>query len=135
MELSVTGGWQNWQTQSTNVKLKKGKNILRVYAITEGFNLNWMEIKEIEGAGLKKTFSGREVTIHPNPVSDILYIKPSFQSEMQIILYDFSGKKIFNKKYPVSDKIELNLATLPEGLYMIKIISGNHLLTEKIIKK
>lgn len=37
-----TGGWQNWQTVSAEVQLPSGSQTLRVYAITNAWNLNWM---------------------------------------------------------------------------------------------
>lgn len=36
-----TGGWENWQTLSTNVNLAAGTQTLRIYATGNGFNLNW----------------------------------------------------------------------------------------------
>ena len=37
-----TGGWQNWQTITADVKLTAGKQTLRVYANGGDFNLNWI---------------------------------------------------------------------------------------------
>ncbi|EFM12237.1 Carbohydrate binding family 6 [Paenibacillus curdlanolyticus YK9] len=39
-----TGGWQNWQTVSTTVNLTAGSQTLRVYAASNGWNLNWINI-------------------------------------------------------------------------------------------
>ncbi len=39
-----TGGWQNWQTVSTTANLAAGAQTLRVYAVTNGWNLNWLSI-------------------------------------------------------------------------------------------
>lgn len=37
-----TGGWQNWETVSASVQLPAGSQTLRVYAVTNGWNLNWL---------------------------------------------------------------------------------------------
>jgi hypothetical protein len=37
-----TGGWQNWQTVTTSVSLSAGTQTLRVKAVTNGWNFNWM---------------------------------------------------------------------------------------------
>ncbi|HIW31798.1 MAG TPA: carbohydrate-binding protein, partial [Candidatus Paenibacillus intestinavium] len=37
-----TGGWQNWQTISTNVTLSAGEQTLRLYASGYDFNINWI---------------------------------------------------------------------------------------------
>ncbi|MFB9275627.1 beta-1,3-glucanase family protein [Cohnella cellulosilytica] len=39
-----TGGWQSWQTVATTANLTAGNQTLRVYAVTNGWNLNWLEI-------------------------------------------------------------------------------------------
>ncbi|WP_186438257.1 beta-1,3-glucanase family protein [Cohnella terricola] len=45
-----TGGWQNWQTASATVNLTAGVQTLRVYAVTNGWNLNWINITS-QGGG------------------------------------------------------------------------------------
>jgi len=37
-----TGGWQNWQTVTSDVNLAAGNQTLRVYANVGGINLNWI---------------------------------------------------------------------------------------------
>lgn len=39
-----TGGYQTWQTVSTTVNLSAGSQTLRIYAVTNGWNLNWFSI-------------------------------------------------------------------------------------------
>lgn len=38
-----TGGWQNWVTITAPVVLNAGSQTLRIYAVTNGWNLNWLE--------------------------------------------------------------------------------------------
>lgn len=42
-----TGGWQVWRDIAQTVSLKKGKQTLKIYAQTGGFNLNRFEIEQI----------------------------------------------------------------------------------------
>ncbi|MDW7679220.1 MAG: glycoside hydrolase family 3 N-terminal domain-containing protein [bacterium] len=42
-DLPVTGGWQNWQTVTTDVNLQKGRQTLTLIASRGGFNINWFE--------------------------------------------------------------------------------------------
>jgi len=37
-----TGGWQNWATVSVSASLGAGAQTLRLYAVTTGFNVNWV---------------------------------------------------------------------------------------------
>jgi Carbohydrate binding module (family 6). len=39
-----TGGWQKWQTVTATVNLNAGSQTLRVKAVTNGWNINWMNI-------------------------------------------------------------------------------------------
>lgn len=43
-----TAGWQNWQTVTSTVHLSAGTQTLRIYAITNAWNINWMEITSID---------------------------------------------------------------------------------------
>jgi aryl-phospho-beta-D-glucosidase BglC (GH1 family) len=41
-----TGGWQNWATVSlTGISLTSGQKVMRVYCETDGFNLNFIDVK------------------------------------------------------------------------------------------
>jgi alpha-L-arabinofuranosidase len=45
MVIPVTGGWQLWQTVTrSHVYLPAGTHRLRVTALTDGFNLNWLSV-------------------------------------------------------------------------------------------
>jgi len=39
-----TGGWQNWETVLTNLRIETGDHILKIAARTGGFNLNYFDL-------------------------------------------------------------------------------------------
>jgi hypothetical protein len=41
--IPATGGYQTWTTVSTTVALTAGNQVLRIYAPTAGWNINWIE--------------------------------------------------------------------------------------------
>ncbi len=43
--LPPTGGWQAWATSYTLVNLEAGTQRLRLYALTAGYNLNWVQFE------------------------------------------------------------------------------------------
>jgi len=43
LTLPATKGWQNWTTLTATTHLVAGPQILRVYAVTGGFNINWIK--------------------------------------------------------------------------------------------
>lgn len=49
-----TGGWQTWQTISHTVTLTAGEQLIALYAVTGGFNINWLKI---EATGSTQTSS------------------------------------------------------------------------------
>jgi poly(3-hydroxybutyrate) depolymerase len=49
LNLTNTGGWQTWQTVTTNVTLPAGQQTLRVVSTSaDGWNFNWFELAEDE---------------------------------------------------------------------------------------
>ncbi len=40
-----TGGWQTWQTAAATVNLSAGSQTLRIYAVTNGWNINWVNFQ------------------------------------------------------------------------------------------
>ncbi len=47
-----TGGWQHWQTISHNITLPEGEQLIALYAVTGGFNLNWLKIESTTSSSL-----------------------------------------------------------------------------------
>lgn len=50
LNISATGGWQSWQTVETQVQLEAGTHSLGVYAVTGGWNFNWIEVTPADTA-------------------------------------------------------------------------------------
>lgn len=48
INVTNTGGWQNWQTQTHSVQLSQGTQTVKLVAETGGWNLNWFEVREGE---------------------------------------------------------------------------------------
>jgi hypothetical protein len=44
VNITSTGGWQNWQTFRIQIPLNKGGVKLKLYANSAGFNINWLRI-------------------------------------------------------------------------------------------
>lgn len=47
IHIENTGGWQEWKTFSGNIELVAGEYTLRLFAETDGFNINWIELKPV----------------------------------------------------------------------------------------
>ena len=127
-----TGGWQVWRTQSTTANLKKGKNVLRIHALSSGFNINWFEIKGIPGASVE-TLGWNNWKVYPNPVKQTLYVTPVTMSEGPVTLsvYNMTGKLFLNRNTRGSDTVELDVGNFDEGLYILKIQTNDYIINKK----
>ena len=76
--------------------------------------------------------------VYPNPVADNLSIDYSLLSStnVSINLYDMTGNKLRvienNKQTEGKHSLNLNTSVLPEGIYLLQIISGNYVSDKKI---
>ncbi len=68
---------------------------------------------------------------YPNPVNTgKIYITSNNNSDKDVTIYDVLGKKVF--QITVSSK-EVNISTIPPGVYIIKIEDGDDYSTRKLI--
>ncbi|MCQ2286654.1 MAG: T9SS type A sorting domain-containing protein [Bacteroidales bacterium] len=74
--------------------------------------------------------------VYPNPTSQVANIHiEGYDTPILLTLFDFSGRLISNSFVEGSDT-SLNLSTLPNGVYFLRIVTENKIIsTEKIIKK
>lgn len=73
--------------------------------------------------------------IYPNPVRDRLTIElGNSRKGYNIIIYNSNGEQVVNNESN-TDKYELNTEELPEGMYILHVITDGNTYTKKIIKK
>ena len=69
------------------------------------------------------------LSIHPNPASNFLNINTNTVID-KVEFYDIVGKLVLNSKYTNT----IDIGHLSDGLYLVRIYSGNQSITKKIIK-
>ena len=69
------------------------------------------------------------LSIYPNPASNFLNINTNNVID-KVEFYDIVGKLVLNSKYTNT----IDIAHLSDGLYLVRIYSGNQSITKKIIK-
>ncbi len=76
------------------------------------------------------------VNVSPNPSSGIFFLDLSQlpAENVQLILTDLSGRMVFNKNIINEGSYETDITSLPEGIYMLQIISENYREIVKVIK-
>lgn len=77
----------------------------------------------------------KSVKIYPNPFDQYLEIKrvPNSQ-QREVSITDLSGKVILREKLQ-SNETHLNTATLPKGMYVIRVVSKSNQETYKVVKR
>jgi len=71
-----------------------------------------------------------EITIYPNPTSDIIYVVTNQLTPVNYLLYDLNGRVIFSGQIENNSSIDVSL--LQNGIYLIHIPSLNEV--KKLIK-
>ncbi len=79
-----------------------------------------------------------EIAIRPNPASGIVHVNPGpvHAGEALIEVINLHGKtEIRTAAGPVQDgnEVAVDLRRLPRGIYILKVVSGNRILTGKLI--
>lgn len=78
-------------------------------------------------------FSKSKISIYPNPVSDILnFTLSETNTATAYEIYNLLGAKV---SYGSLSSNAINVSNLAKGVYMVKIITENGVLTEKFIKE
>ena len=84
-------------------------------ALTQGFHqTNWNFL------GVEDFAPDFDITIFPNPTSDVLYIKSSFYQDITYSLYDTQGKLVF-KNILTETETQIQLNQLAPGAYSLSI--------------
>lgn len=77
--------------------------------------------------------STSKFSFYPNPTTGILNISASNKIE-SIELFNVAGQKVMSFS-PGADKSEINMSSLPKGLYFVKALVNGKVVTNKVIKK
>ncbi len=74
--------------------------------------------------------------IFPNPANEKIYIEPEgfSSSEIQVKIYDITGKLKFSEIYSSSRRIEVNIEQLESGIYFVELNDNNKRQMMKLIK-
>ena len=78
-----------------------------------------------------------KIKSYPNPVRDKLtLVLPGEVNIASIMIYDISGKKVYQSNITNKGSVEINFGNYKSGVYIIKAVSEEgYMFTEKIMKK
>jgi len=76
-----------------------------------------------------------DITIFPNPAREKIYLElPRNLQEGMLVVYSIDGKKLITRQ--IKDKnIEIDIKTLPVGIYLVEVVNNLGTIFKKIIKE
>lgn len=83
-------------------------------------------------------FAEADFSVYPNPVADQLNIRlqNTSRSNVEVVIYDLSGRNVFSQSIPVQSNTVLNVSELYSGIYMVTLMDGADVLaSRRLIKK
>ena len=127
-DIATTGGWQNWKTISSVVNLNKGTQLIRLTALSGGWNINWFNIEVDNSVGIAEPKTeNNKIEIYPNPTTDTINIQIAKPSK--ITIYDINGRKVYTTQSKVKVLKIPSCEIGSKGVYLVNTNSG----TQKLI--
>ncbi|MGG9970230.1 reprolysin-like metallopeptidase [Ferruginibacter sp. SUN002] len=131
-------------SETINYTAAAGTYYIRVYGYSSAFNAtSCYTLKVATGTatkGANNFVSGNKskqiVEVYPNPVKDIVNINlTGFEGASEIHLFDVNGRQVMTAKTTKVNS-QINIAALPKGVYLVKVVNGkNQISSTKIVKQ
>ena len=87
-------------------------------------------------SGLTENLSDENsVSVYPNVTDEKVSVETAFSFSGQISVCDLNGKEIIQKESENSYKTDIDISSLPAGMYLVRISNNNDQIIKKIIKK
>jgi len=111
-----------------------------IFSADLDFNTGTSNIVSVQGTGVLitdlNTFDvEEEIKIYPNPSSDFIRIdlRPLNGRSLRLSLVDISGKRILGREDVQQDELILNVTTIKQGIYLIRISDEESLFSKKVV--
>ncbi|MBX9852605.1 MAG: carbohydrate-binding protein [Cytophagaceae bacterium] len=137
VNIPVTGGWQNWATVSlNNITLNQGQHIIRLLMNGNEFNVNYFDAAVITPKTGMFDQSAAAIRIYPNPANELLFIESAIEGMVTLAIFDSFGQEILKKENISGNFSEaIEFKSLLPGIYMVRIVAGEEIFTERIVKQ
>ncbi|MDX9845837.1 MAG: carbohydrate-binding protein [Tenuifilaceae bacterium] len=132
IKFTPTGGWQTWQTQSTDVYLTEGYSQLRLLVKQGEHNLNWFEFAKT--TGMRELQGQGQINLYPNPTRNyvLLSISNTIVDNATVNIYCISGKLL--KRYRTSEnELLIETSDLPKGVYLVYVQNRFESITKRLM--
>lgn len=126
-----------WRRDSIDLSSFKNSVITLRFTNINGYENNiYLDNLKYRAVGLPALLREQGYMIVPNPVNDIVQIRflETPQVLKRIAIYDINGKRVQFEQVNKGTYYQMNLSTLPRGVYFITIETDQFKETQKIIK-
>ena len=81
------------------------------------------------------TYLSKNLKVYPNPLNSGNTVNLSFGQPItaKVTLYSITGKEVFNDNIKSQDRKDINVSTLSNGIYMLKVSTDNTSVTRKVV--
>jgi endoglucanase len=134
---TVTGGWQDWVTLSTNITLDEGSGILRARVAAPQFNINWFNVKVVSIAGNEGDQGS--LNLYPNPSNGHLYIdfpEAAFSLNNSLSIKSVTGSNVNRRdRLTYTELRNVDVQGIPNGVYIVEFEMNGKQWRNKVIFK
>ncbi len=82
--------------------------------------------------GMNETSENNSFTVFPNPSTGVFQLQTNINEKLNVKVYNAIGEMVFSEAVN-QNKSTINLSGKSDGVYFIKIISAEKILTEKVL--
>jgi len=120
---TTVGGYANGGVAySYNVLTNTYDKLFEFGTLECGYQGDLLETSKVPLEGIVSPFSNQGISLNPNPAQSVLTVTLSKSSEETTIeVFDLCGKTVYPPVSFHNNAVELNIETLPEGLYYLQI--------------
>lgn len=109
---------------------------------TSSFRMNKFVFKVLNNASLSgasfEIDAQNQLIIYPNPFTDsIRFVNSKGSNNISLKIYTLNGVEVFTKSYDTiaeNQEITVDLKSLSQGIYIVKLVNGQEITTRKMIK-
>lgn len=139
----VSAGGGYFENESVSVSYTIGEPVAGTVAkgdliVVHGFQQGYVLIQDTSTVtpGISE-FSASDVKVYPNPVNTLMYVEISNVAAVGSVVkcFDMAGQLISESYFGDDNRLSVDMSGLPQGAYLVKIISEDGIAVNKKIMK
>ncbi|MCB0395424.1 MAG: T9SS type A sorting domain-containing protein [Flavobacteriales bacterium] len=83
--------------------------------------------------GMDQISGTRTMRIYPNPAQDMVHIALPSSERSEVSVVDMTGKVVYRNSAVSGPALDVNMEHLPDGMYAVRVLSGAHLLMDRVV--